>query len=116
MKAYRRLKAWAIYPINGGPTSIPTILYVAIIEIAIPGEYFLENPAKRNVIGIIAAVPNPTRQNPIRANQNLGTKTASPMPAKTSTALMIKVFGMPICSINRSEANRDRVIKIIKHK
>lgn len=41
-----RLKAWAIYPITGGPTNIPTIPKVTTIEMANPGEYFLEAPAK----------------------------------------------------------------------
>ena len=40
-KAMRRLNAWEMYPIMGGPISIPTMLYVAMIEMASPGEYFL---------------------------------------------------------------------------
>ena len=69
INAIRKLNACAMYPIIGGPISIPTILYVAIMDIAIPGEYFFEPPARRNVIGMIDAVPNPTRQNPIIAGQ-----------------------------------------------
>ena len=86
-KAFCKPNACARYPINGGPTNIPTILNVETMEIAIPGEYFLEVPAKAKVIGKIAAVPNPTKQNPNNAVQNAGNKTAINMPILIIIAL-----------------------------
>ncbi len=68
-KAILRFNAWATYPMRGGPISMPTMLYVAMMEMVTPGEYFLEEPASRKVMGIIAAVPKPTRQKPIIAGQ-----------------------------------------------
>ena len=67
---------------------MPAILYVAIIEMAMPGEYFREDPASRNVIGMIEAEPNPTKQNPINVGQKVGKITANPIPRKINTALM----------------------------
>ena len=43
---------------------------------AIPGEYLSDEPAKAKVIGKIAAVPNPTKQNPQSADQKKGNKIA----------------------------------------
>ena len=51
-----------------------------MIEITIPGEYFLEVPAKANVIGKTAAVPKPTKQKPSRTVQKNGNKMAIKMP------------------------------------
>ena len=64
-KAACRPKIWAKYPTNGGPISMPTIPYVEIIDMAIPGEYFFELPAKENVIGNTAETPIPTKEKPI---------------------------------------------------
>src|SRR5687768_11224201 len=100
----RRSKAWAKYPTNGGPINVPTIPYVAITEIAIPGEYFFDPEASVNVIGIIAAVPKPVRQNPISDSQNVGNKTASRIPKNIKQALKMYVLAMPIHSTRWSEA------------
>ena len=81
---------------------------------AMPGEYFRDAPARRKVIGIMDAVPNPTRQNPIIDGQKYGKATAKAIPIKTSEALPMYVFGIPNSSINRSDAKRDNAIKIIK--
>ena len=45
VKEYLRSEASEIYPMSGGPISIPATPYVAMIDNAIPGEYFLEVPA-----------------------------------------------------------------------
>ena len=58
-------------------------------EIAIPGEYFFEVPAKPNVIGKIAAVPKPTKQNPINAGQKYGKVIATKIPSEITVALKI---------------------------
>ena len=73
----------------GGPSNIPTIPKVAISEIAIPGEYVLEAPAKVYVMGITEAVPKPTKEKPIMAGQKLGSKIANIIPVKINEALMI---------------------------
>jgi hypothetical protein len=65
------------------------MLYVAIIDMAIPGEYFWECPANVKVIGMIDAVPKPTRLKPSIDGQKVGRVTASPMPTKIKDALMI---------------------------
>ena len=52
---------------SGGPISIPTVAYVATSDIATPGAYFLDLLVMVNVIGKIAATPNPAIENPIRA-------------------------------------------------
>ncbi|MNR55554.1 hypothetical protein D3C85_1759510 [compost metagenome] len=60
-----------------------------MIEIAIPAEYFFDAPAKAYDIGIMAAVPKPTNENPIIAGQKSGKTTASPIPKMIHNALMI---------------------------
>ena len=60
-----------------------------MIEIAIPGEYLFDVPANANVIGNNAAVPNPTRQNPIKADQNFGNNTATKIPKMMTNELNI---------------------------
>ena len=92
---------------------MPAIPYVAIIEIAIPGEYFVEADASVNVMGITAAVPNPTKQNPSIDGQKVGKRIASKMPVTTKQALMMNVFAIPISSTTRSDANLDKAIQII---
>ena len=52
--------------------NIPTIPYVAMSEIAIPGEYFFDPDANVKVMGMMAAVPNPVKQKPIIEGQNVG--------------------------------------------
>jgi hypothetical protein len=92
---------------------MPAIPYVAIIEIAIPGEYFVEPEASVNVMGITAAVPKPTKQNPSMEGQKVGKRMASKIPVKTKQALKTNVFAIPILSTTRSDANLDIAIQII---
>lgn len=68
---------------------MPTIPYVAISEIAIPGEYFLEPEARLNVMGMTAAVPKPVRQKPIIDGQNVGKIIARAIPKKMKQELTI---------------------------
>ena len=77
------------YPISGGPKKKPTIPYVESIEIAIPGAYFFERPAKLNVSGNIEDVPKPTKQNPNIDDQKNGKITAISMPAVINMELII---------------------------
>ena len=67
--------------------SMPTMAYVETIEIAIPGEYFLDVPANDSVVGNIAAVPKPTKQNPNKADQKNGNNTAIKTPDAIKTEL-----------------------------
>lgn len=73
----------------GGPNSIPAMTYVVTIEIAIPDEYFGDIPARVNVMGIIDAVPKPTREKPINDVQKKGKVTASKIPSIIALALKI---------------------------
>ena len=75
--------------------SIPTILYVAMMDIVTPAEYFFEEPASKKVMGTMAAVPSPTRQNPIMEGQKYGKTTATAIPAIIKVALIIYVLGIP---------------------
>ena len=109
----RKSSAWAIYPTNGGPMNMPAIPYVAIREMAIPGEYFWDPEANVNVIGIIAPVPSPTRQKPIIAGQNRGNPIANSIPKKIRHALRTYVFGIPISSTIRSDAKREIAMQIM---
>ena len=92
---------------------VPAIPYVAINDIAIPGEYFLEPDANVNVMGTIAAVPNPTRQKPSIDIQKPGKVTAMIIPLKINKALTTNSFGIPILSIMLSHANRESAMQII---
>ena len=58
-----------------------------IMDIAIPGEYFLEFPANVKVIGITKALPKPTSENPNIAGQKLGNNIAIKIPEKINNAL-----------------------------
>lgn len=112
-KEILRLKAWAMYPTSGGPMNMPTIPYVAINEMAIPGEYFFEPEARVKVIGMIDAVPKPVKQNPIMDGQKVGKVMARKIPKKVKQELTIKVLAIPILSTTRSDANRDRAMQIM---
>ena len=87
-----------------------------MMEIAIPGEYFFDVPANANVIGKIAAVPKPTKQNPNNADQKCGKTIATNTPDVITVELNTYVFFGPICSINLSEKNLDRAIHVIKER
>jgi hypothetical protein len=80
------------------------------------GEYFREWPAKVKVIGMMEAVPSPTRQKPASDGQKYGRATAMHIPIKTSEALRIYVLGIPIISTIRSEANLEKAIQIMKNR
>ena len=60
-----------------------------MIDIAIPGEYFLDAPANAYDIGITEAVPKPTSENPIIAVQKVGKIMARLIPNITQNALMM---------------------------
>ena len=81
---------------------------------AMPGEYFFDCPANAYDIGTTAAVPKPTRENPIMAVQKYGKMMASKMPMMMNAALMIYIEAMPILSMITSEINLDKAIKVIK--
>jgi len=55
-----------------------------MIEIAIPGEYFLDVPARLKIISTTEAVPKPTSIKPMSAIQNVGNVTAKPNPVTIS--------------------------------
>jgi hypothetical protein len=103
-----------MYPIITGPRNIPAILYVTIIEIATPGEYFFECAPSENTIGTTAAVPKPVRQKPASENQKVGIKIATKTPREIRIALTTKVFGLPKFSTKESDANLDNAMKIMK--
>ena len=98
--------------INGGPKNIPAIEYVPTIEMAIPGEYFFEVPASINAIGNTAALPKPTKQNPIIAVQNCGKNTAIEIPSTINNELSTNVLGIPMVSSSLSKKNLDNAIQL----
>lgn len=96
--------------------SIPVVLYVDIMATAIPGEYFFDAPACSKAIGIIGAVPKPTKPKPMRAILKVGKATAIAMPVATINAQTTKVRGIPILQITQSELNREMVMHVINNK
>ena len=66
INAFCKPNACARYPIIGGPKNIPTVEYVPIIDMTIAIEYFLDFPARINVIGYNPETPNPIIPNPMR--------------------------------------------------
>lgn len=79
-----------------GPSKTPIIAYVTTIDNAILGEYFLEVPARKNVIGKIDDVPIPTNEKPIIAGQKAGKITARLIPVAMSSALNKYMDFMPM--------------------
>ena len=80
IKEYFNPSQWDIYPITEGPISMPTILNDAMRDIAIPGEYFADLPAKVNVMGMIDATPIPVIENPNNTVRNMEIKQRSVYP------------------------------------
>ena len=56
------------------------------MEIAMPGEYFFELPAREKVIGKTAETPIPTRENPKSEGQKKGNIIAVEIPIATIEA------------------------------
>lgn len=94
--------------------NVPAMPYEAMIDIAKPGEYFRDVDASVNVMGTIAAVPKPTKQNPIIEVQNVGKIIAIQIPENINVALIANVLGIPILSTMRSETKRDIAMQIMK--
>ena len=84
------------------------------MEIAIPGEYFFEKPARVKVMGTTDAVPKPTSEKPISAGQKYGKIIASRIPLIIIDPLRIYVAGIPILSMIRSEMNLDEAMNVMK--
>ncbi|GAA4802283.1 hypothetical protein GCM10023330_05470 [Litoribaculum gwangyangense] len=83
---------------------------------AIPGEYFLDLPAKIYVIGKIGETPIPTRQKPMIALQKFGNKIANKIPKEINIPLKIYMLGIPNLSNRLSIKNLDVVMHIINNK
>ena len=75
---------------------MPTMAYVTIIEIAIPGEYLVEVPAKMKIMGTTEAVPKPTNIKPIKVIQKVGKTTANPNPTAIKMELPMNILFVPI--------------------
>ena len=75
-----------------------------IMDMAIP-VHTLDWPAKEKPSGIIAAVPNPTKQNPITENQSRKHPNRC-YTQHSKHGTRINVRGRPIRSINQSEVKR----------
>ena len=85
-----------MYPMITGPKRTPIIAYVTTIDKAMPGEYFLEVPARKKVIGNMDEVPIPTNEKPIMAGQNVGKTTAKIIPIAINMELNEYMDFIPI--------------------
>ena len=83
----RKLLAWAIKPINGGPNRNPRYPMVETAAIATPGESFLDLPAEPYTSGTTEDTPAPTNRNPNRAVKKNGKKTAINKPVAVNIPL-----------------------------
>src|ERR1700730_2505368 len=88
----RRLLAWAIKPIKGGPNKNPRYPMVDTAAIATPGDISLDLPAEPYTRGTTDDTPAPTNRKPARAVKKNGKMTAINKPAAVTIPLHWSVF------------------------
>ena len=83
----RRLKAWAIKPIKGGPKRKPRYPMVDTAARATPGERVFERPAALYIKGTTEETPAPTIRKPKIAGNSQGNAIAISRPEAVSKPL-----------------------------
>ena len=110
----RKLNAWAINPINGGPNRNPRNPIEETAVNARPGESDVDLPAVLYTKGTTEDTPNPTNKNPIVAEMSVGKITETNSPSVMMIPLICNTFCFPILFTNQSPMKRPPAIVPIK--